>query len=138
MQANTLTDIKENLFFSIKQPNITIIPTSQKLDSRTPDEFMSIIWNQGGHSITIKSNITIGYVKETECIKKSQIYQQENVREVSKISQDKLPPMPEKSVSTLHHNFCPKPRIELKETKISEETQNRLQVLKQDDNDIVS
>ena len=46
------------------------------------------------HSLSIK-NIPIGYIKELEYIEKSKTDQQENIREVSKISQDQLPPMPE-------------------------------------------
>ena len=99
---------------------------------------MTILWNLGGHSITIKRNMTIGYVKESNYIKKSQIDQQENFREVSKISQDKLPPIPEKSAFMFHHNFYPKPKIDLKDAKISDETQHKLQILKQDYDDIVS
>ena len=53
---------------------------------------MAILWNLGGHSINIKKNMTIGYIKESEYIKKLQTVQQENIREVSEISQDKLPP----------------------------------------------
>ena len=44
---------------------------------------------------------------------KSQTDQQENIREVSKISRDKLSPMPEKSAFTFHHNFYPKPKVVL-------------------------
>ena len=46
--------------------------------------------------------------------------------------------MPEKSTFTFHHNFYPKSKIDFKGTKISEETLNRLQVLKQHYNDIAS
>ena len=64
--------------------------------------------------------------------------QQENIREIAEISQDKLQPMPEKSASTFHHNSYPKPKVVLEHTTISDETKNKLQVLKQDYNDIVS
>ena len=37
IQTNTLTEIEGNPFFSIIQPNIPIIPTLQKLESRTPE-----------------------------------------------------------------------------------------------------
>ena len=60
------------------------------------------------------------------------------IRKVVKISQDKLPPMPEKSGFTFYNNFYPKPQIYLKDAKISEEIQNKLRILKQDYNDIVS
>ena len=56
--------------------------------------------------------MTIGYVKESEYIKKFQTDQQENMRAVSEISQDKLPPMAGKSA------FNPR----FKRFRISEET----------------
>ena len=58
---------------------------------------------------------------------KCQYDQQKNTREVSEIPQDTLPP-----VFTFHHNFYPKPEIDLEDAKIPEETENKLQVLKQD------
>ena len=85
-----------------------------------------------------KKNTTIGYIKESEYINKSQTGQQENMREVSKISQDKLPPLPKKSAFKFHHNFCSKPKVVLEDATISDKTQNRLLVLKQNYNDIVS
>ena len=85
--------IEDNLFFSTEQPNITIIPALQKLNSRTPDKFMAILWNPGGHSISIKKNMTIGYIRELEYIEKSQMDQKEHIRDISKISQDKLAQM---------------------------------------------
>ena len=39
--------------------------------------------------------------------------------------------MPEHSAFTFHHNFYPKPKIDIEDAKISEEMQNRLEVLKQ-------
>ena len=66
--------------------------------------------------------MTLDHVKELECVEKPQTDQQENIREVSEISQDKLPPIPEKSVFKFHHNFYPEPKIDLKYTKILEET----------------
>ena len=49
-----------------------------------------------------------------------------------KISHDKLPPLPEKSAFMFHHNFYPRPKIDFKETR------QKLQVLQQDYDDIVS
>ena len=72
---------------------------------------MAISWNPGGHSISIKKNMTIGYIRESENIEKSQADQKVNIREVYKISQDKLPPMPEKLAYTFHNNFYPKPNL---------------------------
>ena len=64
--------MKESPLFSIEQPNITIIPAIQKCDSKTPDTFMAILWNPGGHSMNTRKNKTIGYIKELEYIEKSQ------------------------------------------------------------------
>ena len=75
--------MKENPFFLIEQPNITSIPALQKIDNRTPDKFMVVLWNPGGHSISIKKDMTIGYMKESDYIEKSQTDLQENIREVS-------------------------------------------------------
>ena len=69
-----------------------------------------------------EKNMTIGYTKESEYIEKSQTDQQENIRKVSEISQDKLPPMPEKSAFAFHHNFYPKPKVVLEDATISDET----------------
>ena len=57
IHTNTVLEIEDNPFFCIEQRNITIIPPVQNLDNRTPDKFMAILWNPGGHSIRIKRNI---------------------------------------------------------------------------------
>ena len=46
--------------------------------------------------------------------------------------------MPEKSASMFHHNFYPKPEIDLKDAEISGETRQKLQVLQQNYDYIVS
>ena len=46
--------------------------------------------------------------------------------------------MPEKSAFSFHHTFYPKPRIKLEVAVISDATREKLQVLKQNYNDIVS
>ena len=71
-------------------------------------------------------------------IEKSHIDQQENIGDITEISHEKLPPMPKKSAFTFHHIFYPKPRIDLEDATISKETQHKLQILKQDYDDIVS
>ena len=95
----------------IEQQHITIIPALQKLDNRTPDKFMTILWYQDSHYIHIKK-MTIGYIKDSEYIEKPKTDKEKNIRDVSKIYQDKLPPMPEKSTFTFHHNFYPKPKLD--------------------------
>ena len=59
--------------------------------------------------------------KESEYIEKSQTDQLENIREVFKISQDELPPMPEKPAFMFHYTFYPKPRIDLEDEKYQNE-----------------
>ena len=71
-------------------------------------------------------------------MEKSAIDKQENIGEVNEISHEKLPPMSENSTFMFHHNFCPKPKTDLENAKISEETQHKLQILKQDYDDIVN
>ena len=89
-------------------------------------------------TISIKRNTTAGYNKESDYIKKSQSGQQENIGEISEISQDKLTPMHEKWAFTFHHNFYPKPKVKLEDVIISDETKDKLQVLKKNYNNIVS
>ena len=78
-------------------------------------------------------------MKESDYVKKSQ-NEQENIGNSAEINQEKLPPppMPEKSAFTFHHNFYPKPKVKLKDGIISDETKEKLQVLKQNYNHIVS
>ena len=42
------------------------------------------------------------------------------------ISHDKLQQMPEKSAFMFHHNFYPKPKIDLEDTEVSQETRHKL------------
>ena len=56
---------------------------------------MAVPWNPSSDTITLKRNTTISYVKESDDIEKSQIDQQHNVGEVTEISHEKLPPMPQ-------------------------------------------
>ena len=46
--------------------------------------------------------------------------------------------MPEKSAFTFQHNFYPKPRVKLEDVVISDETKEKVQVMKQNYNDLVS
>ena len=91
-----MLEIEENPFLSIEQLNTAIIPVLQRIGLRIPDQVMAVLWNPGGHNIGLKRNSTISHVKESDYIEKSQIYQQDNIREVSEISHEKLQPMPEK------------------------------------------
>ena len=96
----------------------------------------------------------IGYVKESDYMKKALPEQHEMVRkmtetqppttpsntvgEVMEISYKKLPPMPEKSAFMFLHNFYPKLKVDLKDAEISQETRQKLLVLQHDYDDIVS
>ena len=46
--------------------------------------------------------------------------------------------MPAKLAFNFHHNFYPKPKVKLEDAIISDETKEKLQVLKQIYNDIIS
>ena len=70
-------------------------------------------------------------------MKNSKIDQKGNIREVSKISWDNSPPVPERSAFTFYHNL-PRTQDRFENAKISEETRHKVQVLKQKYNDIVS
>ena len=56
LQKSTLLEMEEDLFLSFKQLNNTITPTLQKLEGRTPDGLMAILWNPGSHSLTKKEH----------------------------------------------------------------------------------
>ena len=49
---------------------------------------------------------------------------QKNIAEVTEISHEKLPPMPEKSAFIFHHTFYPK--LRKRDVEISKETQQKL------------
>ena len=83
------------------------------------DKFMAILWNPGGDCISIKRNTTIDYMKESDYVEKSQ-NEQEKFGKIAGITQDKLPPMPEKSVFTFHHNLYPKLKVKLEDMVISD------------------
>ena len=57
---------------------------------------------------------------------------------MTEISHEKLPPIPKTSAFMFHHNFYPKPKMDLKYADISEETRQKLQTLQKNYDDIVS
>ena len=71
IHTDTLLEMEDNPFFTIEQTNVTIIPALQKLENRTPDKFMAILWNPGVGSKRIKRNTTISYKKDSYYIEKS-------------------------------------------------------------------
>ena len=54
--------------------------------------------------------MTISYMKESDFIEKFKTDQKEDIGEISEVSQDKLPLMPDKSAFMFHHNFYPEPK----------------------------
>ena len=71
-----------------------------------------------------KKHTTIGYMREANYREKTikpTLEQQGDTGEVTEISHEKLPPMPEKSITMLHHTFYLKHKTDLKDAKISEE-----------------
>ena len=153
IKPNTLIEIEEKPFLSIEQLDLIITPMLQRLGLRIPNVYMAVLWNPGGQVIILKRNTTISYARESDYMKKKP-YQWENigkmieiphpiqhsdvVTEVTEISYEKLPPMPEKSAFMFHNKLNPKPKTDLKDAEISEETRYKLQVLWQDYDDIGS
>ena len=60
------------------------------------------------------------------------------IEDVIEISHDKLPSMPEKSAFMFHHNFYPKPKVDLEDTVITQEIRQKLLDLQQKYDDIIS
>ena len=83
--------------------------------------------------------MTIDYVKESDNMEKDPLttkkFRENNsnttprtsintVEEFMEISHDKLPQMPEKSIFMFHHNFYPRPKVDLEDGDIIQETKN--------------
>ena len=130
LQLNTLLEIEENPFLSIEQPNITIIPVLQRIGLRITDRFMAFLCIPGGHNISLKTNTTISYMKELDYRDKSKLTNRTIIGKMTKISHERIPPMPEKSAFLLHHNFT-QIQDRLKNDKITKEMRQELQLLKQ-------
>ena len=45
MKPNTLIKIEENPFLAIEQPDLVLIPMLWKLGPRTPNIYMTVLWN---------------------------------------------------------------------------------------------
>ena len=110
-------------FLSIEQPNIAILPLLQKVEDKLPDQFIVVLWNQCNYTKTLKRNTMIGYMKESDYIEKHMIEQSDHITEVIEISHENLPPMPDKLAFMFHHTFYAKPKIDLEDGTISQETQ---------------
>ena len=90
---NTLTEIDRSPFHSIEQTSTSILQLLQRVGDRLPHEFITALWNHGDHTITLKRNTTIAYVREVDYIEKPIIQHQNDTPEVTEISHEKLPPM---------------------------------------------
>ena len=137
-RLDTLIDIKENPFLSIEQSNIAILPLLKKVGDRLPGKFTAAFWNWDSHTISLKQNTTIWCVKESDYIEKLMIEHSDHITEVTEISHEKLLTMPKKSAFMFHHSFYPKPKIDLEGATIPQETQKKLETLKQDYDNVIS
>ena len=120
MWPHTLTEIDENPFLSIVLPSFTILPLLQKVRDRSPDTFITALWNQGGHTTILKRNTTIGYEREVDYIEIPIIEWQYHTAEVIEISHEKLPH--KKCAFMFQHTFHQKHKIDLEYAKISQQT----------------
>ena len=71
IKPNTLIKIEENPFLAIEQQDIVLIPILQKLGPRVPNVYMAVLWNPGGYPVTLKRNMTISHVRESDYMEKS-------------------------------------------------------------------
>ena len=55
---------------------------------------------------------------------------QDDTVQVTEISHEKIPPTPEKSAFIFHHTFYDKPKIDLEDAEVTNEIQQKLQILK--------
>ena len=51
---NTLIGIDKSPFLLKEQHSISILPLLQKVGDRLPDEFITVLWNHGDHTVTLK------------------------------------------------------------------------------------
>ena len=120
---NIKPKIEENSFLAIEQLDLVLIPMLQNLGSRIPNVYMAVLWNPGGQTAILKRNTTISYVKRIRLYGKSLPDQWGKVgkiiptpsfytvREVTRISHEKLPLMPETSAFTFHYKSYPEQKL---------------------------
>ena len=68
IKPNSLIYVQENTFFSIEQPDLVIIPMLQKLGTRIPDVYITVLWNPGGQTVILKRSMTISSIEESDYI----------------------------------------------------------------------
>ena len=113
---------------------IRIIPVLQKLENRTSDKFMAILWNPVGDS---KKEHNTGYMKESDYVEKSQKWTRKYWGNCLNNTQT-ITPHAWKISIYFSWQLYSKPKVKLEDAIISDETKEKLQVLKQNYNDIVS
>ena len=142
IQPDALIEIEENTFLTIEQLDLILIPTLQKLGPSVSNVYMAVLWNPGDQTVTLKRKHDHDLCKwiwlhgkrpprATWNSRKNDgntTYRtpSDTVWELTEISHDILPPMPEKIAFMFHNNFYPKPKIDLKDTEISQETRQKL------------
>ena len=96
---------------------------------------MAVLWNPRGQNVILKENMTIGYVKILDYKEKDPPRTTKKlgknhyntapktstvtVREVIEISHEKFLSMPEQLAFIFHHNFYPKPKVNLEDAEIT-------------------
>ena len=90
-----VTEKRWNPFLSVEEPSIAILLLLQKVGDRLTDEFITVLWNQSGHTITWKRNSTIWHLREADYIEKPIVEWQHDTVEVTEISHTELLSMPE-------------------------------------------
>ena len=93
--------------------------------------YVAVLWNPGGQTVILKRNMTIN----TKWYKMTEI---QLPRTTSDTEGEVIEIIHKKSAFMFHHNFYPKPKIDLKDIDISQETGQKLLVLQQGYDDIVS
>ena len=74
---------------------------------REQESVTTTLWNHGDHTVALKKNTTIGYVREVDYIENPISEHQNDIVKVTEFSLEKLPPMPENSTFMFHHIFYP-------------------------------
>ena len=61
--SKALLEIEENPFLTIEQPELVLMSTLHRLGSQ-------VLWNPDGQNLILKQNMTISYVKKSDCKEK--------------------------------------------------------------------
>ena len=134
IKHNGLIQIEENPFLAIEQPDLVLISTLQKLGPQTPRWSDCTIKKKHDHQLC--KRIRLHGLKPPDQKETAGKMTENNphnifgtVGEVTEISYEKIPQMPEELAFMFCHNFYPKPKIDLKDAKICKETRQTLLTL---------